>query len=128
MYNANKMDNAYSNNSNMLAIMNDRWRTITENGQTAQWVVGTTAYGIAPDQLAALNANAKIGSRSKHRALFTRIPGRLKTDLSCGSTQPSVQPAGKDDLEDENVVTGVFYFINNLAVRTSYSGYDPEAE
>ena len=87
VYNANKIEftNAYSNNSNMLAIMNDRWRTITENGQTAQWVVGTTAYGIAPDQLAALNANAKIWQPIKTSGAFTRIPGRLKTDLSCGS-------------------------------------------
>lgn len=130
VYNANKIEftNAYSNNSNMLAIMNDRWRTITENGQTAQWVVGTTAYGIAPDQLAALNANAKIWQPIKTSGAFYPHSWAIEdgsflriNNVTIGYSLPAKM------ISKMKMSQLRFYFTaNNLAVLTSYSGYDPE--
>jgi TonB-linked SusC/RagA family outer membrane protein len=63
IYNANKIEftNGYTANSNMLKIMENRWRVVTPSGQTALYVNSAgQAVGIAPEQLAALNANATI--------------------------------------------------------------------
>jgi len=62
VYNANKIEftNGYAVNANMLDIIKNRWRTITPTGQTAQWVSNNVVYGLPPDQLSALNANATI--------------------------------------------------------------------
>ena len=72
VYNANKIEftNGYTNNANLLAIMNGRWRVVTPTGQTAQWVNGVKVYGIPPDQLAALNANATIWQPLKSAGAF----------------------------------------------------------
>jgi len=130
VYNANKIEltNAYSNNSNMLGIMRDRWVTYKPDGTNAQWVRGGVAYGIPPDQLAALNKNAQIwmplvstGAFIPHSwaiedGSFLRI-----NNLTVGYTLPV------------NAVSAIhlsklrFYFTaNNLAILTKYSGYDPE--
>src|SRR6185503_6765378 len=73
VYNANKIEftNGYSNNSNMLDIMEKRWKVVTPNGQTAQWVNGAgQVVGIPPAQLAALNQNATIWQPLKSAGAF----------------------------------------------------------
>ena len=130
VYNANKIEltNAYSVNSNMLAVMNNRWRTITPDGRTAQMVRGGVVYGLPPDELRALNANATLwqplistGAFIPHSwaiedGSFVRI-----NNLTVGYTLPtkSISPIHLSKLR--------FYFtVNNLALFTNYSGYDPE--
>ena len=78
VYNANKIEftNGYTANSNMLAIMAGRWKVVTPTGQTAEWVgSGNVVYGIPPDQLAALNANATIWQPLKSGGDFIPLPG-----------------------------------------------------
>ncbi len=131
IYNANKIEftNAYSNNSNMLAIMENRWRVITPTGQTAQWVDGSNnVHGIPPDQLAALNANATIWQPLKGAGAFFPHSWAIEdgsflriNNVTIGYTLPvkTVARLGMSKLR--------FYATgNNLALFTNYSGYDPE--
>lgn len=130
IYNANKIEltNAYSNNSNMLNIMADRWKIITATGATAQWISGNSAYGIPKDQLAALNANAKIWMPIKGSGAFYPHSWAIEdgsflriNNVTVGYSLPSTKLAGIKMSQLR------FYFTaNNLAVITNYSGYDPE--
>lgn len=130
VYNANKIEftNAYSNNSNMLVIMAERWKVVTPTGETAQWVNGGNVYGIAPDQLSALNANATIWQPLKSAGAFYPHSWAIEdgsflriNNLTVGYSLPakSIAKLKMDKLR--------FYFTaNNLAVFTKYTGYDPE--
>ena len=112
------MTNAYSNNSNMLDIMKTRWRTINEQGQTVT----------DPAQLAALNANATIwkpivGSGAFYPHSWAIEDGSFLrvNNITLGYTLP-VKALTKIRISKLR-----FYATaNNLAVFTSYSGYDPE--
>ena len=131
IYNANKIEftNGYTNNSNMLSMMGNRWRVVTANGQTAQYVNSSNqVVGIAPDQLAALNANATIWQPLKSAGAFYPHSWAIEdgsflriNNLTIGynMTSKSIRKAGLSKLR--------FYVTaNNLAVLTSYTGYDPE--
>lgn len=130
IYNANKIElsNAYTNDANMLEIMSGRWKTVTATGQTAQWIVGNTAYGIAPDQLAALNANATIWQPLKSAGAFYPSSWAIEdgsflriNNVTIGYSLP-VKKLSRLHMSQLR-----FYATaNNLAVLTSYSGYDPE--
>lgn len=130
VYNANKIEltNAYTTNANMLNIMKDRWRVITPTGQTAQWVSGSNAMGIAPDQLAALNTNAAIWQPLKSSGAFYPHSWAIEdasflrlNNVTIGYTLP-VKVLAKIKMSKIRIyATG-----NNLAILTKYSGYDPE--
>lgn len=131
IYNANKIEftNGYTANSNMLAIMANRWRVVTANGQTAQWVNSSNqAVGIAPDQLAALNANATIWQPIKGAGAFYPSSWAIEdgsflriNNLTVGYSVPT------KSLTRMKISKLRFYVTaNNLAVFTSYTGYDPE--
>ncbi|MBL0358179.1 MAG: TonB-dependent receptor [Chitinophagaceae bacterium] len=118
--NANKIEftNGYTPNSNLLADMKDRWRTVNAQGQVVT----------DPDELTALNANAKIwrpitasGAFQLHSwaiedGSFIRI-----NNVSIGYNFPasSLRRIGIKKLR-------VYATGNNLAVFSSYTGYDPE--
>jgi len=130
VYNANKIEltNSYSNNSNMLAVMEGRWKVVTPTGQTAEWLNGTTVYGIPPDQLAALNANASIWQPIKSAGAFYPSSWAIEdgsflrfNNLTVGYTLPLTSVAGVK-------MTKIRFYLtaNNFAILTNYSGYDPE--
>lgn len=130
IYDANKIEftNGYSNNSNMLDLMQNRWRVVTSTGQTAQWVNGNTVYGIPPDQLAALNANATIWQPLKSAGAFYPHSWAIEdgsflriNNITIGYSLPTRSLAGIKMSKLRFYVTA-----NNLAVITNYSGYDPE--
>lgn len=117
-YNKIEFSNGYTPNSNLLAEMKDRWRTVNDQGVVVR----------DPVELAALNANAKIwrpltgsGAFQVHSwaiedGSFVRI-----NNVSLGYNFP-VRALGKSGIKKLRLyVTG-----NNLAVFSSYSGYDPE--
>jgi TonB-linked SusC/RagA family outer membrane protein len=131
IYNANKIEftNGYSNNSNLISLMANRWKVVTATGQTAQWVNGSgQAVGIAPDQLTALNANATIWQPIKSAGAFYPSSWAIEdgsflrlNNLTVGYTLPA------KTLQRMKLSKIRFYFTaNNLAVLTSYTGYDPE--
>jgi hypothetical protein len=130
IYNANKIEftNGYTSNSNMLDIMKGRWRVITPSGQTAQWVSGNTVLGIAPDQLAALNANATIWQPIRSAGAFYPHSWAIEdgsflrfNNLTIGYSFPASKLAGTKISKLRLYVTA-----NNFAIITNYSGYDPE--
>jgi TonB-dependent starch-binding outer membrane protein SusC len=135
IFNANKIENTngYSINSNMLNIMANRFKTVTENGQTAIWTttVGTTTtvYGIPPAQLKALNANADIWTplKATNSAYYTHSWAiedgsfiRLN-NITLGYTLPV-----KSLVKMKMSKLRFYATANNLAVITNYTGYDPE--
>ncbi|MEQ1796588.1 MAG: TonB-dependent receptor [Lacibacter sp.] len=130
IYNANKIEftNGYTNNSNMIDIMQDRWKVVTATGATAQWVNGTTVYGIAPDALTALNANAKIWQPLKGSGAFYPSSWAIEdgsflriNNITIGYSLPAKAISRLRMSKLRFYVTG-----NNLAVFTNYSGFDPE--
>jgi len=130
IYNANKIEftNGYSNNSNMLDIMGGRWKVVTEDGRTAQYVNGSNVFGLPPAELEALNANASIWAPLRGSGAFYPHSWAIEdgsflriNNLTIGYTVPegSLGKLGMSNLR--------FYFTaNNLAVFTNYTGYDPE--
>ncbi len=118
--NANRIEfsNGYTGNSNLLLDMKDRWRTVNAQGQVVT----------DPAELTALNADAKIwrpitagGAFQLHSwaiedGSFLRI-----NNVSLGYNFPArgLRRIGIKKLR-------VYVTGNNLAVFTSYSGFDPE--
>jgi TonB-dependent starch-binding outer membrane protein SusC len=130
VYNANKIEftNGYTPNSNLLATMKDRWKVVTPTGQTAEWVSGNTVYGIPPDQLAALNANAKIWQPLKSAGAFYPSSWAMEdgsflriNNITIGYSLP-VKSISKIKMTRLRL----YVTANNLAVITNYTGYDPE--
>ena len=131
VYNANKieMTNGYSNNSNMLKIMQRRWKVVTATGQTAQWVNGSNqVVGIAPDQLEALNAYANIWAPLKSAGAFYPHSWAIEdgsflrfNNLTIGYTFPLSKISGL-----KMTKLRLYFTANNFAIITNYTGYDPE--
>lgn len=130
IYNANKIEltNGYTNNANMLEIMSGRWKVVTETGATAQWVNGTTVYGIPPAQLEALNAGATIWQPIKSAGAFYPHSWAIEdgsflriNTVTVGYKIPpqKLRRFGMSMLR-------LYVTANNLHVFTNYSGYDPE--
>ena len=128
--NANKIEfsNGYTSNRNLLAQATDRWRTIDANGNQVERLNNGVVTGIAPDQLAALNANAKYSipvtgsaafyptSSAVEDASFIRI-----NNVTLGYTFTG------SFLKKINVNRLRLYATgNNLGIITGYSGYDPD--
>jgi TonB-dependent starch-binding outer membrane protein SusC len=120
VYNANKLEftSGYTTNSNMLAMMNDRWKTIDANGQVVT----------DPAALATLNANAKIWQPMKSAASFYVHSWAIEdgsflriNNITLGYTLPRtlLSKAKINNLR-------IYGTVNNLYVFTNYSGYDPE--
>jgi TonB-linked SusC/RagA family outer membrane protein len=132
IYNANKIEftNGFTPNSNMLSLMENRWKVVTATGQTAQYISGTQIIGLTPDQLAALNANANIWQPARGTGAAAFIPHSWAIEdgsflrlnnLTIGYSLPVKSAIGVKISKLRFYVTG-----NNLAVITNYSGYDPE--
>lgn len=132
--NANKIafTNSYQTNTNLLATMNDRWRTIDNNGNLVikyatinnQQVV----VGEAPQVLAELNKNAKIWQPLRGASAFVLHSWAVEdgsflriNNITLGYTMP-------EKLTKFLHISSIRWYgtINNLAVITSYTGYDPE--
>ena len=120
VYNANKLEftSGYTPNSNLLAIMNDRWRNVNDAG-----VVVTD-----PGELATLNANAKLWSPLTTASSFYPHSWAIEdgsflrlNNITLGYTLPT-QLLKKLKIKNFKI----YATANNLAILTNYSGYDPE--
>jgi hypothetical protein len=130
VYNANKVEltNSYTNNSNLLAIMANRWKIVNASGQTTQWISGSTAYGFSPDQLNTLNANASIWQPIKSAGAFYPSSWAIEdgsflriNNISIGYNLP-LSHLVKLHMSRLKV----YFTANNVAIITNYTGYDPE--
>jgi TonB-linked SusC/RagA family outer membrane protein len=120
VYNANKLEftTGYQTNANMLSIMNNRWRRVDENG-----VVVTD-----PEALAKLNANATLWQPSTSSNSFVLHSWAVEdgsfvriNNVTLGYTIPA-KAFGNLKIQKARA----YFTVNNLAVFTRYSGYDPE--
>ncbi len=134
VYNANKIEftNGYTANSNLLDIMQNRFRTIDANGKvlmTFQTIGGKQyAFGVSPTELAAANANATIWQPIRGSGAFYPHSWAIEdasflrlNNITIGYTLPvkSLIKAGISRFR-------LYATVNNLAIITNYSGYDPE--
>lgn len=118
--NANKLEfsSGYTPNSNVLAIMNERWTNVNPAGQVVT----------DPVELAALNADAKIWTPLTSASSFYMHSWAVEdgsfvriNNVTLGYTLPN-KLLSKFKIQRFRIyATG-----NNLAVLTKYSGYDPE--
>jgi hypothetical protein len=133
IYNANKIEfsNGFTPNSNMIDLMEHRWKVVTATGQTAQYLTSTNQIiGIEPAQLAELNAGATIWQPGRGTGAAAFIPHSWAIEdgsflrinnLTLGYSLPV------KNLSAVKMTKLRFYLTcNNLAVLTSYTGYDPE--
>ena len=120
VYNANKIEfsNGYVPNSNLLAIMDNRFTNIDANGNTVK----------DPTQLAALNANAKIWSPLISSGAFYLHSWAIEdgsflriNNITLGYT---LAPKALRKLKINRL--RFYTTLNNVAILTGYSGYDPE--
>lgn len=120
IYNANKIEfaNGYTANANMLDITRGRWKTINDQGQVVT----------DPAALTALNANATMWIPIRGAGAFYPHSWAIEdgsflriNNISIGYTFP-VKTLAKLGISKFRLYTTV----NNLAVLTNYSGYDPE--
>lgn len=120
VYNANKLEftSGYTINSNMLSMMNDRWRTINAAGEVVT----------DPTELAALNVNAKLWQPLRSAASFYVHSWAIEdgsflriNNITLGYTLPRKLMSR---MKIENF--RIYGTVNNLYTLTNYSGYDPE--
>ncbi|MBN8837631.1 MAG: TonB-dependent receptor [Sphingobacteriia bacterium] len=120
IYNANKIEftNGYTPNSNLLAIMKDRWKTIDGTGQVVT----------DPNALTALNANAKIWRPLTSTGAFYLHSWAIEDGsfLRINNVSLGYSIRNKTLTNMHINKLRVYGTVNNLAVFTSYSGYDPE--
>lgn len=120
VYNANKLEfsSGYTPNSNLLAIMNERWTNVNAQGEVVT----------DPAALAALNANAKIWSPLRTASSFYAHSWAIEdasflrvNNITLGYNLPAslLKKAKISNFR-------IYATVNNLAVFTKYSGYDPE--
>ncbi|HSK12259.1 MAG TPA: SusC/RagA family TonB-linked outer membrane protein, partial [Phnomibacter sp.] len=120
VYNANKLEftSNYQTNSNLLTMVNDRWKRIDQNG-----VVITD-----PQQLEAMNANAKMWTPSTSSNSFVLHSWAIEdgsfvriNNVTIGYNLPA---SALKKLKLQRL--RIFATGTNLHVFTNYSGYDPE--
>lgn len=120
VFNANRLEftSGYTNNSNLLAIMNDRWRTVNDRGEVVT----------DPVALAELNKNAKIWRPGTQAASFIAHSWAVEdgsflrlNNISLGYTLP---PSLLKKMRMQTL--RIYGTVNNVAIWTKYSGYDPE--
>ena len=131
VFNANKLEysNAYGNQVNLLAIDRGRWMMIDQNGNSIQRVINKQVLGADPNTLAAVNANANVWfpstgvngfypqSYAVEDGSYIRI-----NNVTLGYNIP------RAILSRAKISSLRFYVTaNNLALITSYTGYDPDA-
>jgi TonB-linked SusC/RagA family outer membrane protein len=132
IFNDNKLEfsSGYTPGATLLGIMKNRWHTVDQNGNAYEQVVGGQVVGASPDSLRALNKGARlwipvVGSSSTtfspnswavEDGSFIRI-----NNITIGYTLP---PGLTHQLHLARL--RVYATVNNLAVITHYSGYDPE--
>jgi len=134
-YNANKIEftNAYSSYANSLEMVSGRWKTIDQNGNRIQQVETIDGQqfvtGAAPEVLSEINKDATMwipisGTGAWYPTSWAMEDGSFLriNNITLGYTLPShlVNRIKINNLR-------VYGTINNLAVFTNYTGYDPEA-
>jgi TonB-linked SusC/RagA family outer membrane protein len=132
--NATKVEftNGYTAGTNLLANEDGRWRTVDANGNVIQKLVtvnGTTvAVGSSPDVLNAVNAGAKTSIPVTGAAAFYVNSSDVEDAAFARLNNVTLGYNFKNTLLDRIGIKRLraYATINNLALITGYSGYDPD--
>lgn len=136
IFNGDKIEfsNAFNGNTNLLAIMNNRWKTIDEDGNVVQRMVAgpngsLVPSGEAPEVLAALNKNANIwqpvrGSSASFLMHSWAVEDGSFLRLNNITFGYSLPKSLLNKLKSGGI--RLYCTLNNIAVLTGYSGFDPE--
>jgi hypothetical protein len=131
IFNANAIEfnNGYTNHTNLIGYMKDRWKTIDETGKIIQSVTAGVVTGDAPEILKEVNKNAKywtpllgangpftLASYAVEDGSFLRV-----NNITIGYTLP-------EKLSKRAHFQRLRFYVtaNNLHIFTKYTGYDPE--
>jgi TonB-linked SusC/RagA family outer membrane protein len=118
--NANKLEftSGYTVSSNLLSEMSGRWRNVNDEGQLV----------MEPEALAELNKDATVWSPLTTASSFYTHSWAIEdgsfiriNNITLGYTLPAMA-VGKFKIRNFRL----YATVNNLAVFTNYSGYDPE--
>lgn len=118
--NANKLEftSGYTPNANLLSIMNDRWRNVDAEGNVVT----------DPGALATLNEGAKLWTPLTSASSFYVHSWAVEDGSFIRVNNVTLGyslPAGL--LEKARITKlRIYATVNNLAVFTKYSGYDPD--
>ncbi|MEI9945757.1 MAG: TonB-dependent receptor [Chitinophagaceae bacterium] len=131
VFNANNLEfsNTYGVDQNILSIMNDRWKVIDANGNLVQKQINsTTTVGIAPDQLKALNANAKIWQPIRTTTGFYPMSYAVEDGSFLRINNITLGYSLPKNLLSKAKITSlrIYATVYNVATITGYSGYDPD--
>jgi TonB-linked SusC/RagA family outer membrane protein len=132
--NANKVEftNGFVTDNNMLAIMGNRWKTIDSQGnlvQTTATVAGKqVAIGEAPEILDGINSNANIWQPLKGTGAYSLHSWAVEDGSFLRINNITLGYTFSSGLLSKIKVKSLRLYgtVNNLAVLTNYSGYDPE--
>lgn len=128
--NANKVEfsNGYLDNNNLLKDMEGRWKTVDANGNLIQRASGSNMIGVDPEVIRTTNAGATLWqpvrstpgyyltSWAVEEGSFLRL-----NNITIGYT------FNKTFLSKFNIKRlRAYATMNNIAIITNYSGYDPE--
>jgi TonB-dependent starch-binding outer membrane protein SusC len=120
VYNANKLEftSGYQGNTNLLSDMENRWRTVNSSG-----VVVTDSA-----ELAALNRNAGIWMPNTSSTSFLLHSWAVEDGSFLRINNVTLGYNIPKSLASRMKVQSVRIYatVNNLAVFTKYTGYDPE--
>lgn len=130
VFNANRIEftNGYTNRSNLISEMENRWKTVAEDGTKLQWVAGNNVYGLAPNILAERNANAStwmpiVGNGAFHSHSWAIEDGSfLRVNNITIGYSFGLKTLAKLKISKLRI----YATANNVAIFTKYSGYDPE--
>lgn len=134
VYNANKLEftSGYTTNTNLLSIMNNRWKNVDANGKILQRVVTISSVqyvqGVSPDELNRSNPNAQLWSPSTAANAYTLHSWAIEDGSFIRINNVSVGYSFNRSVLSKLRLQRlrVYATVNNLAVLTKYSGYDPE--
>lgn len=118
--NANKLEfsSGYTPNSNLLAIMNERWTNVNPAGQVVT----------DPTELAAINQNAQIWTPLTTASSFYMHSWAIEDGSFLRLNNVTVGYTLSPQILSRLRISKVRFYAtgNNLAILTNYTGYDPE--
>ena len=118
--NANKLEftSGYTTNTNLLTMMNDRWRNVNAQGLVVR----------DPAELSKLNANAKLWSPLTSQASFYVHSWAVEDGSFLRLNNVTLSYSLPTTITQRLKIQTARFFVtgNNLKVFTKYSGYDPE--
>lgn len=128
--NANKIEftNGYLNNNNLLKVMENRWKTVNDQGVLIQRLSGTTVYGPDPDELRAINANATMWQPIRSTPGYFLSDWAVEDGSFIRLNNFTIGYNFEQKLLSRFKIKRLraYATVNNIAIITNYTSYDPE--